>query len=180
MDKTILKWEMWGFIIAFVAGTLLHFTFEWTRNWVPIAVIAAVNESTWEHLKIAFWPMFIWACIEWKIFKVKGVKAENYVIGKAIGIYSTPLLIIAMFYSYLALGGIDSLAYDIGIFAASIFVGQVISALILSLKAWPSWTRLAGIIALIFAAACFSLFTYLPPQNILFLDPESGLYGIIP
>ena len=35
-------------------GTLLHFTYRWSgRN----PLIAPVNESVWEHMKLLFFPM---------------------------------------------------------------------------------------------------------------------------
>lgn len=39
-----------------VFGSLLHFTYEWIggRGW---SFVSAVNESTWEHLKLLFWPV---------------------------------------------------------------------------------------------------------------------------
>ena len=43
---------------ALVAGTLLHFVYEWFGGNVW-AVIGAVNESTWEHLKLLFFPVGI-------------------------------------------------------------------------------------------------------------------------
>ena len=52
MRKMILRWELIGIVVIILAGSALHFVFEWTRYWPPEAVIAAVNESTWEHLKL--------------------------------------------------------------------------------------------------------------------------------
>jgi hypothetical protein len=54
MKNSILKWEIIGIVFIVLAGGLLHFVFEWSGSWRPLAIIAAVNESTWEHLKLAF------------------------------------------------------------------------------------------------------------------------------
>ena len=52
----LLIWEIACiFWIAF-AGALLHFAFELSDYWKPMAFIAAVNESVWEHQKMFFWP----------------------------------------------------------------------------------------------------------------------------
>ena len=48
--KSILLWELAGIIFIVVLGSVLHFAFEWSGRWTPIAPIAAVNESVWEHL----------------------------------------------------------------------------------------------------------------------------------
>jgi len=65
----VQRWEIIGvfFIVGF--GTTLHFWFEWTDYWRPIALIAAVNESTWEHFKMAYWPGLFFALIEYPFLK---------------------------------------------------------------------------------------------------------------
>ncbi|MCJ7665514.1 MAG: DUF6512 family protein, partial [Actinobacteria bacterium] len=57
--KKLLTWEMLGILFAFILGSLLHFTFELSGSWGPMALISGVNESVWEHLKIGFWPAFV-------------------------------------------------------------------------------------------------------------------------
>lgn len=57
-DK-LMKFELFSVIFAMLFGTLLHFLFEWSGNNYIIASFSAINESTWEHLKLVFFPMFI-------------------------------------------------------------------------------------------------------------------------
>ena len=47
--KKILLWEILGIIFTISIGSLLHFTFELSGEWTPMAIISGVNESTWEH-----------------------------------------------------------------------------------------------------------------------------------
>lgn len=71
MAKTkIFSWEVVGAILISFAGSLLHFVFELFNGWPPLALTAAVNESTWEHLKLAFWPALVYALIEWRFFRI--------------------------------------------------------------------------------------------------------------
>jgi hypothetical protein len=46
-----------------LAGSALHFAFDWSGHWLPLALIAAVNESVWEPMKLAFWPAVTWAVL---------------------------------------------------------------------------------------------------------------------
>ena len=62
-SRSILRWEITGAIFIIVIGLALHFVFSWTGGWRPVAVVAAVNESIWEHLKLAFWPGLLWALL---------------------------------------------------------------------------------------------------------------------
>ena len=178
MDKQAFKWELLGFLATFGIGSLLHFVFEWTGRWPPAALFAAVNESTWEHLKMAFWPMILWAIIELLLIRKKQVETRNFAIAKAIGIYTTPLTIIVLFYSYLALGFASNLASGLTFFAIGVFAGHMVSAIIMSASNWSNNLAFVAIGLLIFSVFCFSLFTYLPVQNILFVDPGTGLHGI--
>ena len=52
MQKRLLRWELIGFAFTGAVGTLLHFVYEWTGGDPLIAAFCAVNESTWEHMKL--------------------------------------------------------------------------------------------------------------------------------
>ena len=57
--SSILKFEIISTIFIMIVGTLLHFTFGWSNNNPLVGTFSAVNESTWEHLKLLFFPMLI-------------------------------------------------------------------------------------------------------------------------
>jgi ABC-type Fe3+-siderophore transport system permease subunit len=179
MEKQIFKWEFSGFLVTFGIGAMLHFVFEWSGHWPPVALFGAVNESTWEHLKMAFWPILLWLLVEGVLIKKKHVDVRNFVIAKAIGIYVTPLAIIVLYYSYEALGFTINLASGLSFFAIGVFLGYMASALVMSVRSWPKAMAIVGIVLLVFVTVCFSTFTYFPPQNVLFVDPPTGLYGIL-
>ena len=40
-------------------GSLLHFVYGWSGSNVFAAGFSAVNESTWEHMKLLFFPVFL-------------------------------------------------------------------------------------------------------------------------
>ena len=48
----------WG--LTALIGTGLHFLYDW-MPFQLVGMIAPVNESVWEHLKLLFWP-FLLAC----------------------------------------------------------------------------------------------------------------------
>lgn len=69
MKELLLKWELWGILAISIVGAILHFVFEWSGGWNPIGIIAAVNESVWEHFKIAFWPALFYGIAEYSLLK---------------------------------------------------------------------------------------------------------------
>jgi len=48
---TVLSW--WMIFPLGIVGSLLHFAFDWTGHNRWAAIFSAVNESYWEHIKIA-------------------------------------------------------------------------------------------------------------------------------
>jgi hypothetical protein len=176
VKKSILLWEIGGIIFIVVLGTVLHFAFEWSGRAIPIAPIAAVNESVWEHLKLGFWPALVYAALEYSRF---GKSANNFFLAKTLGIYLIPITIVVLFYSYIAILGHDLLEADIAIFVVAVIVGQLVSYKLLVASPLPKRLNRFAPIALAVLGILFVLFTFYPPQLPLFRDPVTGLYGIV-
>jgi hypothetical protein len=173
----VLRWELVGIGVIFIAGSLLHFLFDWSGGLRPVGVIAAVNESVWEHFKLAFWPALIYAIIEYPFLKRH---VNNFFIAKAIGLYIMPAVIAAIFYAYTAIFGEEILAVDITIFFVAVALGQLASYKILTLRQWPRWLGGVGAVMVVLLAVAFGVFTFYPPHLGIFRDAVSGGYGIIP
>ncbi len=56
--ETIVGISLWMIIPLGIFGSLLHFLFDWSKHNRFVMLFAAVNESYWEHIKIAVWPVF--------------------------------------------------------------------------------------------------------------------------
>ena len=62
-----------GILFAIAAGILLHFAYEWSMENPFVALFAPVNESVWEHLKMLFFPVFLYTLFEVIVlFKTSG------------------------------------------------------------------------------------------------------------
>ena len=175
MNK-LLRWELAGILFIYLVGTSLHFVFAWTNYWHPAALIAAVNESTWEHFKMGFWPGFIFALIEYRF--VRDI-AHNFVFAKFLGLLSMPLVVAVLFYTYTVLTGHHYLTADIIIFFVSIVVGQMVSYRIMSQEELGESKHRVGMVGLGIMIVAFSLLSYFPPHNFVFRHPEGGGYGIL-
>lgn len=173
--KKILKWEVFGFLFIALAGSLLHFCFEWSGCFVPFALYCAVNESVWEHLKLGFWPGFFFALYEYAIW---GKRVRNFIPAKVLALYILPISIIVLFYSYTSIIGTHILLLDIVIFIASVALAQYVSYKVMTLAKDYSAYEKTAIILLAVITLAFCLFTYFPPRMELFLDPRTGYPGI--
>jgi hypothetical protein len=174
MKKSTLKWELLGIVFIVIIGGALHFVFDLSGGWPPLALIAAVNESVWEHLKLGFWPALVYFLIEYRYIKKS---SSNFLFAKAIGILLIPVAITVLFYAYTAFIE-DMLAADLTIFVAAVVIGQLTSYKVLTLSPFPSWVNNLGMVFLVLLAIAFGTLTYYAPQLPIFRDPISGGYGI--
>jgi len=174
--KSILRWELGGIVFIVVLGTVLHFVFDWSGRWIPLASIAAVNESVWEHLKLGFWPALAYAALEYGRF---GRSANNFALAKTVGIYVIPITIVVLYYVYTAILGRGLLAVDIAIFVVAVIAGQLVSYRLLAASPVSERLNRFAPIALAVLAVILVLFTFWPPQFPLFRDSVTGGYGII-
>ena len=175
LDKKIITFHILGAIFTIFLGSFLHFIYELSNFFKPVAVIGAVNESTWEHLKIAFWPAFIFAIIEYLAY---GKKQKNFYFAKVKEFYIIPILIIVFFYSYTVFIE-HNLFLDVLIFILAIIAGFITSYKILFWQKDFSKYKVLSIGLIFILVIAFSLFSYFPIKNFLFLDPVTNSYGII-
>lgn len=173
--KSIVKWEAAGILFISVFGSALHFAFAWSGYWPPVAIVAAVNESIWEHLKLAFWPGLLWAAIERPNL---GLERSAFWAAKGVALLVPPVAIIVIFTTYTGILGKNVLYLDIGTFVVAVVLGQATSAWLLSIgSSWLRFRRL-GHLLLALQLLAYSTLTFFPPHLDLFLDTRNGSYGI--
>ena len=171
--SSILKFEIISAIFMLVVGTLLHFTFGWSNNNPLIGTFSAVNESTWEHLKLLFFPMLLTTILGYFLI---GKNYSNFLCARLLGILTAILLTISFFYTYTGIIGTNFAFIDISIFFIAVILGELVSYKIL-LSNFHCNQYVAGL--LIFALLIsFITFTYFTPKIGLFKDPVSNKYGI--
>ena len=175
MKRSALKWELTGIAVISLLGSALHFVFEWSGEMASVGVFAAVNESVFEHLKLTFWPTVLYGAITFNFLKSS---ANNLIIAKAAALYTMPLTIIVLFYSYTTLTGIESVLIDILIFIIAVACGQLASYGILKIKTLPGWLNWLSLSLIIVLAFIYGFFTFYPPHLPFFMDSSSGIYGI--
>jgi len=173
--RSIFWYELVGMVFIIILGTLLHFTFEWSGFQEIVGMFSAVNESVWEHLKIAYMPSILFAIFEYcYLYK----RTNNFFFAKALGIYTIMVIIPVIFYAYTIFIE-HNLIIDVLSFMFAIIIGQLVSYKMLTFKKLSKNLKLISIVALIILGLAFVVFTFYPPQIQLFQDPNTGEYGII-
>ena len=174
MKRSIWNWQLMGFAITSLGGTLLHFLYELTGKSKWIAPFSGVNESTWEHMKLLFWPMLIYAVFQSFFFS----EINNFWLIKRRGILLGLLLIPVMFYTYNGAIGKSPDWVNIAIFFIAAIVSFVWENRKFNDVRTTKSSKLLSFVILFGVALLFVIFTFYPPGLEIFIDPTNGTSGI--
>ncbi len=166
--KSIKKWEFAEFLFVSIAGTLLHFVYAWSGNQKLAGYVSAVNESTWEHLKLLFFPVFLFTVIqavafhgEWEcLWKVK---AKAVLLGMGF--------IVVFFYTYTGVIGKNIEWLNIASFFAAALLVSLYTIRQFQKTKDCQCRKMIWIAVWLFVFALFVRFTYAPPDLGIFKDP---------
>ena len=174
MKRQVGLWQLMGFAVTALGGTLLHFLYGWTGEKIWIAPFSGINESTWEHMKLLFWPMFLYAIVQSFFFKDRNdfwcIKRK----GILAGLVSIPLL----FYTYNGAIGKSPDWINIAIFFISAAIAYIYETKLFWNDEIACKRPKFSFAILAFIAALFIFFTFKTPEIGIFKDPLTGTYGI--
>ena len=174
MKRTVWLWELAGFAYVSLVGTVLHFLYDWLGGARWVAPFSGVNESTWEHMKLLFWPMFIFAVVQGFFFR----GYEEFWCVKLRGILLGLVLIPVLFYTYNGVIGKSPDWMNIAIFFISAAAVYIYEARALTKGGTPCNFPRLSLAILCLIALLFALFTFKTPPLVIFRDPIDGSYGI--
>ncbi len=162
-----------GLVIS-VIGSLLHFVYEWTGRRRLVAVFAAVNESTWEHIKLALSSIFLCTLVDIWFFGDN----PNYWLAKSASLLMPIVIIPLIFYSYTHFTKKPILPIDIGSFVVASFLASLAFVVVLKL---PPVGVIGGVVSAVICMimiAAILLLTKFPLRGcFLFEDPITHEYG---
>lgn len=162
-----------SFIFISVFGTLLHFTHNWLKNGVLLHIFSAINESTWEHMKLLIAPTLIVLLFQ---FLTTGTQYKNIFFGILILLIVEILTIPLIFEPLRLIIKKVPLFLSILIFYISILFGLLSEYFVLRNRFFllNETYSLAFILLIVII---FGIFTYYPPRIFLFKDPITGKHG---
>ncbi len=164
-----------GVIIAFILCFPLHFFYDKLPCFIT-SIIAPVNESIFEHMKIIFGSILISGVIQKIIVKVKRLPYKNVCISNVIASISSVFIFLILYLPiYYKIG--ENFPVTIFIMLLVIIISQIITIFIINYKKDLKMENISILLVLVIYTI-FGILTYYPPQNNLFLDPISLEYGI--
>ncbi len=174
MKRDVSLWQFAGFALTALAGTLLHFVYEWTGGSWLAAPFSGVNESTWEHMKLLYFPLLVFALVQSRFFRDRRDFWCVKLRGTLTGIAAIP----ALYYTYNGAIGRSPDWMNIAFF----FVAAALTfwAEFQAFRREDTRCRRPGLAlaTLLLIGVLFAVFTFWPPRLPLFRDPLTGGYGI--
>ena len=176
MGKRLDRWSLAGFFAVSVLGTLTHFCYEWSGEKLLVGAFCAVNESTWEHMKLLFFPVLLFTMVQLAAAKERDGAVPA---ARAVSVTAGLALIPTLYYTYTGVWGRHVMWADIAIFyLAAALVFWLDTRLRRRQRLWKTWQQAAGLVWLWVLAFLFVWWTFRPPHIGIFLDPVTGSYGI--
>ena len=160
-------------VVISLVGTLAHFLYDISKHNKIIGLFTAVNESTWEHIKIALTPTLLWSLVDGFLYG----QMPNYFLAKLVSLVVPVVVIPMIFYSYRSFVKKSILVIDILMFYVAIALSQLAMMWILEMPAIPFWAQYLACIGVFMFFGAYMLMTLLPPKMFIFLDPITNRYG---
>lgn len=162
-----------GFFFISLLGTFLHFLYDLSNHNKLVGVFSAVNESTWEHIKLALTPTFLYSLIDGYFYGYY----DNYFFAKLISILSIIIVMPLLFYGTKLFLKKHITIINILIFFITVFISEVLMYKLLFINPVSYLVKYISLIILFITFACYLLLTIFPLENIIFKDPITKQYG---
>lgn len=161
-------------IIISILGTLLHFTYDFSKHNKVVGLFSAVNESTWEHIKMTLTATFICSMVDGFILGSN----PNYFIAKLFSLLTIILLMPTIFYGYKTFTKKPVLFIDIASFYIVVICSQIMCYHILEMEPFSYIIRYFGLVGVFALFGFYMVVTLLPLENFIFKDPITNKYGL--
>lgn len=168
-----MKYVIISTIIISIIGTLSHFLYDISKHNKFIGLFTAVNESTWEHIKIALTPTFFFCIVDGIMFG----QNPNYFLAKLSSLVIIIILMPVLFYGYQLFTKKDNFILDILIFYIVIFFSQLSFYLIINMTPINYIYNYISCIGIFLIFSGYLIHTVMPAKNFLFKDPITNKYG---
>lgn len=167
------KYLYLGAVLLFILAVPMHFIYELT-NIKIIGLVAPVNESVFEHLKLFSYPMVIYSFIYGYKHKDK-ININNWFLAILVWWLVTVLGVLSSFYIMNAGFGIESLPLDIVFLFISLLIGAIVANHVYQYSHAMDYKFTMTILIII--VLTMSYLSVNPPKLPMFKDTENNIYG---
>lgn len=164
--KDLKRFCVIGFLVTTILGVISHFVYEWTGGNFLVGLFFPMNESTWEHMKLLFFPMFLFALVAGKKMERQYPCIYNAMFtGILVGLALIPTL----FYTYSGILGFFLDWVNIAVYVLSVLVAYIVVYRV-SLTCRNKNPMVLRIVMYVLLVA-FMVFSVYPPKLGIFSAP---------
>lgn len=160
-------------IVISIIGTLSHFLYDLTNHNKFIGIFAAVNESTWEHIKIALTPTILWSLVDGYIYG----EESSYFLAKLTSLVVIIVLMPVLFYGHKWVAKKDYFIFDIVSFYIVIIASQLAFYFLIQIGYIDFIYQYLSCAGFFILFGGYMVLTLLPLKNFIFKDPLTNKYG---
>lgn len=165
---SLKKAEIISFITASILGVIFHFVYEWSGENPVVSLFFPMNESTWEHLKLIFYPVLLLSIIEYFLL---GIDYPNFFFAKFLSVLLGMIITVVLFYTYTGIYGKNSDGMNILIYFVSMAAAYLSSYRTIRSKKMYGVPQKVGFWGFVVLLFLFMLFSVFPPDIGLFRSP---------
>ena len=170
----IKKLKIIGVILAFIIAFPLHFLYDIFPCFL-ISIIAPVNESIWEHMKIIFGSIILSGIIQSIIIKKRKIKYNNFYFSNYISAILAIIIFLIIYLPIYYLIG-EHIILTLLLMLSTFIIAEYISIKIIQKHDYKQNRN--TIIYILLTYILFGLLTYFPPHLNIFFCPKNLKYGI--
>lgn len=173
-DKQFAKTYHWiGIVVVCIASVPLHFLYDWSGELSIIGMLAPLNESIWEHLKLVFWPLLLWWGFGYLFFQNKEkLSLEKWFTAAGISIFISMVFIVSWYYTWVNGIGIESSIIDIGSLFIAVPIAQLLGIHVYRVVQPRKTYLIIAALFLILFAGMLIWFTFNTPNMPIFIPPN--------
>lgn len=165
--KSLKRFCIIGAVVTIVLGVISHFVYDWSGGNFFVGLFFPVNESTWEHMKLLFFPMLAYALLGGKRIEEKYPCITNAMFtGILVGLGMIPVL----FYTYTGVLGFNVDWLNIALYVISVLVAYYVVYRVADKECKSGNSKLLRYLMYTLILA-FMIFTVYPPSLGIFVSP---------
>ena len=169
MNK-LKRYTIIGIIFVLIAGTISHFVYDWSGQNALVGFFFPVNESTWEHMKLVFFPMLAYTFyLSKRVPSANACITSSFMLGTLVGTWMIPVI----FYTYSGILGYNLLVLDLLTFALSVLAGFIVAYKASKSCRFAPYEKILKFVVFVMTIFFF-VFTYFPPAIGLFENPTQA------
>lgn len=166
--------KIYGMLFTVVIGMLLHNIYAWSDKSLFVAVLAPVNGSVFQQLKLLFTPYMLWTLVEYTHY---GQYEKNFIPIKGVALFAGMMMIVLLLNRFITVMCRNNRWMQVTAFFIAVPTTFCADYLLTvhNLSVTPA-THLTGSLFLFFTALAMAIFTFYPPDHPLFTDPNRSLH----